>query len=122
MRSSRDPDGTLLGYQQIIKSFPKDTRAVFIYLAILSVYGFNDGNGRLARFLLGWETETAGIPAIVIPLNLHAELASSVHHVFFEAELEPLVSVLIRAHASTDNLLLLRLPWFRRSCWNCKRW
>ena len=80
-------------------------RAVFMYVAVSLIHGFCDGNGRLARFLLAWETETTGLPAIVIPLELRAELATSLVKVLFEAKLEPLASVLSSAHASTHALL-----------------
>lgn len=80
-------------------------RAVFMYAAISKIHGYCDGNGRLGRFLLGWETESTGIPASVIPMELLPELSLGLQKALFKEELESLVSVLIKAHASTDKMM-----------------
>ncbi len=79
--------------------------AVFMYLAMNMIHGFGDGNGRLSRFLLGWECESAGLAAIVIPLELRSDLAKNLVAVLFEKKLEGLVEVLKKAHLATDRLL-----------------
>ncbi len=79
--------------------------AVFMYLAMNVIHGFGDGNGRLSRFLLSWECESAGMEAIIVPLELRLKLAQALQRVIFKGELETLVAVLREAHAGTDALL-----------------
>ena len=80
-------------------------RAVFMYMAITLVHGFADGNGRLSRFFLSWEAESAALPSIVIPQNFRAKAARSMDTAWFEGRLDPMVASIGLAFAETDQLL-----------------
>jgi len=80
-------------------------RAVFMYVAVTMIHGFSDGNGRLSRFIMNWEAESAGLPAIVIPLKLRAQFTRSLDTAWFAGQADPLVADLIEAFDETDLLL-----------------
>jgi hypothetical protein len=80
-------------------------KAVFMYVAVNMIHGFADGNGRLSRFILNWEAESAATPLIVMPLNLRAQLTQSMDTAWFEGRLEPLVASIGESYAETDQLL-----------------
>jgi hypothetical protein len=80
-------------------------RAVFMYVAVTMIHGFADGNGRLSRFIMNWEAESAGLPAIVIPLKLRAQFTRSMDTAWFAGQLDPLLADLIKAFDETDLLL-----------------
>jgi fido (protein-threonine AMPylation protein) len=80
-------------------------RAVFMYIALILVHGFADGNGRLARFILCAEAEAAGLPAIVIPLQMRTEVAAAVEFAWIEGRLEPLLESLVKACGETNRFL-----------------
>jgi len=80
-------------------------RAVFMYVAVTMIHGFADGNGRLSRFIMNWEVETAGLPAVVIPLKLRAQFARSTDTAWFDERLDPLVADLKKAVDETNLLL-----------------
>ncbi len=84
---------------------PGFSKAVFMYVAITMIHGFSDGNGRLSRFLLNWETESAELPLIVIPLNLRAQMAQNIDTAWYEGRLEPLIAGIGESCAETDKLL-----------------
>ena len=46
-------------------------RAVFLYLAISKIHAFVDGNGRLARCMMGWECRSRGLPPVVMTPAFH---------------------------------------------------
>ena len=80
-------------------------KAVFMYVAVTMIHGFADGNGRLSRFILNWEAESAAAPLIVIPLNMRAQLTQSMDTAWYEGRLEPLIASIGEACAQTDRLL-----------------
>jgi tetratricopeptide (TPR) repeat protein len=80
-------------------------RGLFLYVAVNMIHGFADGNGRLSRFLLAWETESAGLPPIVIPTSIRAQVARALDVAWLESELSPLLQALKLAVAETDRLL-----------------
>lgn len=80
-------------------------KTVFMYVAVNKIHGFGDGNGRLSRFLLNWETESAQLPLIVIPLNLRARLIHGLETAWGEGRLEPLIAGIGDSCAETDKLL-----------------
>ncbi len=79
--------------------------AVFMLVAVSLIHGFGDGNGRLSRFLLSWECESAGLEAIVIPVEFRLQVARALQTAILEGELETLVAVLKEAHIGTGTLL-----------------
>ena len=80
-------------------------KAVFMYVAVNMIHGFADGNGRLSRFILNWEAESAAAPLIVMPLNLRAQLTQSMDTAWYEGRVEPLIASLGEACVETDRLL-----------------
>jgi tetratricopeptide (TPR) repeat protein len=80
-------------------------RGLLIYVAINVIHGFGDGNGRLSRFFLAWETESVGLPPLSIPLELRSLAARGINAARLEGELQPLVEVLRLAQAETGRLL-----------------
>jgi len=80
-------------------------RGVFMSLAMYAIHGFCDGNGRLSRFLLGWENETVELPAIVTPVEMRKELMLGIYNSMWHGEIETLVNVLSKVHAHTERLL-----------------
>jgi len=80
-------------------------QAVFMYVAVNMIHGFADGNGRLSRFILNWEAESAAAPLLVIPLNMRAQLTQSMDTAWYEGRIEPLIASLGEACVETDRLL-----------------
>jgi hypothetical protein len=80
-------------------------RGALLYIAVNMIHGFGDGNGRLSRFLLAWETESAGLPPIIIPPAVRAQMARALDSAWLEGELQPLREALRLAHAETGRLL-----------------
>ena len=80
-------------------------QAVFMYVAVNMIHGFADGNGRLSRFILNSEAESAAAPLIVIPLNMRAQLTQSMDTAWYEGKIEPLIASLGEACLETDRLL-----------------
>ncbi|MCU0990714.1 MAG: Fic family protein [Xanthomonadales bacterium] len=80
-------------------------RGMFLYIAVNMIHGFADGNGRLSRFLLAWETESAGMPPMVIPTSARTQVARALDVAWLEGQLNPLVAALRLAVTDTDQLL-----------------
>jgi tetratricopeptide (TPR) repeat protein len=80
-------------------------RGLLLYIAVNMIHGFADGNGRLSRFLLAWETEAAGLTPIVIPLDVRTQVSRALDVAWLEGELQPLLQALRLAHAETGRLL-----------------
>ena len=80
-------------------------RGMLLYIAVNMVHGFADGNGRLSRFLLAWETESAGLPPLVIPTNVRIQVARALDLAWLEGELDPFFQTLKLAVTATDRLL-----------------
>ena len=76
-----------------------------MYIAMCMIHGFADGNGRLGRFMLAWETESAGMPALIVPLSLREELILSLGVVLVENDPGPMFKLLKKAYAETNRLL-----------------
>lgn len=84
---------------------PGLARAAFMYVAVNMIHGFADGNGRLSRFILNWEAESAAVPPIVIPLSMRARVTQCMDVAWFEGAIEPLVRCIEDARAETGRLL-----------------
>ncbi len=80
-------------------------RALFLLVGTLMIHGFADGNGRLARFLLAWELESADLSPVVIPESLRKRAAESYNVAMLGGGLDPLKSVLVEAKRETERLL-----------------
>jgi Tfp pilus assembly protein PilF len=80
-------------------------RALFSWIAIIRLHAFNDGNGRLARFLFNWELETQGLGAICVSPALRKEFARHSGIFIREANPEPLYETLLKARAETARCL-----------------
>ncbi len=80
-------------------------RGLFMHVAVNMIHGFSDGNGRLGRFLLAWEAEAAGLPPLLIPLEVRAKVARAMDAVWLGRDLQPLMEAIGAGHAATDRLL-----------------
>lgn len=93
-------------HSEILPGLPTGVgRGIFLFVAVNMIHGFTDGNGRLARFLLAWEAEGAGLPAILVPIEFRAEVARGIDAAWLDGALQPLVDVLLTAHAEVDRWL-----------------
>ncbi len=90
-------------------------RAIFMYAAITGIHGFGDGNGRLARFLLAWEMEAAGLPPLVVPLSQRADAGRALNLAWTDADLGPMLDNL-RASQAAAKRLLKQLAEIERPC------
>lgn len=104
------PDGVTAAYRLLLSELRPQIpsglgSAVFLYLGLNVIHGFGDGNGRLSRFVLGWECESAGLPPIIVPLEFRLELACALNRVIFRNDLESLHAVLKQAHMTTNAWL-----------------
>jgi hypothetical protein len=82
-----------------------EVRAVLIYMMILKSHCFNDGNGRVARYLLNTELVESGLPPIVIPDLLREEWIKSQRVIYRKPDPGPLLKQYRRACEFTRNFL-----------------
>lgn len=80
-------------------------RAAFILSAINRVHAFVDGNGRMARFLFGWDLECACLPPIQWTPGLRKTLAHCLDEAQYENNFEAFREGLQQAQNSTETLL-----------------
>jgi hypothetical protein len=71
------------------------------------IHGFGDGNGRLARFLLAWECESAGLPPLLVVTGLRAQTASALDTAWLEGDPGPLAEALAASRAQSLRVLAL---------------
>ena len=91
-----------LALREILPGLPAGwTRGLFLYIAVNFVHGFGDGNGRLARFLLAWATESAGAVPLTIPLELRSAAANALSAWWRGGDLRLLLELLQVAHDHT---------------------
>jgi hypothetical protein len=76
-----------------------------MYVAVNQIHGFADGNGRLSRFLLNWQAESANLPLVVIPLNMRTLAGNELDTPWYEGRLEPLMANIEVCCAETNELL-----------------
>jgi hypothetical protein len=82
-------------------------RGLLLYIAANMIHGFGDGNGRLARFLLAWECESAGLPPLLVLTGLRAQTASALDTAWLEGDPGPLTEALAASRAETLRVLAL---------------
>jgi tetratricopeptide (TPR) repeat protein len=80
-------------------------RGLLLYIAVNMIHGFADGNGRLSRFLLAWETESAGLSPIIIPTHARRQVARALDAAWLHGELQPLLESVRLAQAEVARLL-----------------
>ena len=81
-------------------------RGLFLYIGVNMIHGFGDGNGRLARFLLAWECEAAGLTPVLVPPALRAQTAQALDAAWLSADLQPLAAAVEAACTERDRLLI----------------
>ena len=75
-------------------------------VAICRIHGFVDGNGRVARFLFGWELECAGLPPVLwTPGLLKKGLVHCLDQALYSNNFEAFQHVLQQAQSQTETLL-----------------
>jgi hypothetical protein len=77
-------------------------RGLFLYVAVNMIHAFGDGNGRLARFLLAWETARPGTRRLLVPVAARAPVAQALDVAWLEGEVAPLAAAIGQA---TDRQL-----------------
>jgi Flp pilus assembly protein TadD len=90
--------GTLRRYFEDIhpKAPPGPVRAALVYFVIVQAHAFNDGNGRLARFLAGRELEEAGFCSAVLADSLRDSIAEALRRLRGATSLYPLIDLFAR--------------------------
>jgi tetratricopeptide (TPR) repeat protein len=99
--------GTLRhAFQELRPTLPPGLpRALFCWVAVIRLHAFNDGNGRLARFLFNWEMEASGLGAIAVSATLRPEFSQHAGMCIREADPGPLCSTLLKAREETARCL-----------------
>jgi Flp pilus assembly protein TadD len=72
-------------------------RGLFLYVAVNMIHAFGDGNGRLARFLLAWETARTGARRLLVPVAARAPVAQALDVAWLEGEVAPLAAAISQA-------------------------
>jgi Flp pilus assembly protein TadD len=87
--------GTLRRYFEDIhpKARPGPVRAALVYFVVVQAHAFNDGNGRLARFLVGRELEEAGFCPALFADRLVESIPGALRRLRGETSLYPLVEL-----------------------------
>lgn len=80
-------------------------RGVFMYSAINMIHAFIDGNGRLARFFLNLENESAGMPVVLLFPEMRREIVHCLDQAHYKQNFEPYREVLKKAHSETGAYL-----------------
>jgi tetratricopeptide (TPR) repeat protein len=80
-------------------------RGIFMHAAINQVHAFIDGNGRLARFFLNLEMESAGHPVVLLFPEMRREIAHCLDQAQYRQIFEPYRKSLIRARMQTGTHL-----------------
>ena len=87
--------GTLRRYFEEIhpKARPGPVRAALVYFVVAQAHAFNDGNGRLARFLVGRELEEAGFCPVVFADSIREPITGALRSLRNETSLYPLIDL-----------------------------
>jgi Flp pilus assembly protein TadD len=78
-------------------------RGLFLYVAVNMIHGFGDGNGRLARFLLAWETGQASVRPLLVPLGARAAVARALDIAWLEGDAGPLEQAIRQASGTAEQ-------------------
>ncbi len=90
---------------EIYSSLPAGlSRAALILTAIGRIHAFVDGNGRMARFLFGWELECAHLPPIQWTPDLRINLIHCLNEAKYENNFGAFQEGLQQAAKSTETL------------------
>jgi len=93
-------------FEEIYPSLPAGPgRAAFILSAISRIHAFIDGNGRLARFMFGWELEKAGLAPVLWPRALRKTLAHCLDQAQYDNDFSAFRQSLLEVQNSTLTLL-----------------
>jgi tetratricopeptide (TPR) repeat protein len=85
-------------------------RAALLYVALVEIHGFADGNGRVARFLVNLELEQRGYRPLVLSDAISKSVAATLVAVRVLGDIEPLVDLFASAAMSTTTLLRVLVP------------
>jgi len=80
-------------------------RGIFMYSAINLIHAFIDGNGRLARFFLNLENESAGMPVVLLFPENRREIIKCLDQAHYKQNFEPYREVLKQAYTETGAYL-----------------
>ena len=79
--------------------------AAYIMWRLNWIHPFADGNGRLSRFLLAWESEAEGGPRLFVPTNMRKPVAQAINVAWAERRVEPVVQIMTEARTEAWQLL-----------------
>ncbi len=92
-----------------LDQFPRaaaaEAQAVLIYMMVLKTHCFNDGNGRVARFLVNLVLENKGCSPILIPGYMQKAWFGAHREIYRSRDMRPLVEQYQHAQAFTENFL-----------------
>jgi hypothetical protein len=76
-------------------------RAIFVHCLVVEVHPFADGNGRLARIMMGAELKAAGLSRIVVPHVAKRDYISALRELSLGASYDPIVRCLVHCQEVT---------------------
>ena len=83
---------------------PGLARAALVYLAVIEIHPFYDGNGRVARFLLNAELELAGLDPVVFPKAVRDAMTGALQRVRSIGDLAPILDAVAESAQFTTDL------------------
>jgi hypothetical protein len=92
-----------------LDQFPRVTaaeaQALLIYMMVLKTHCFNDGNGRVARFLVNFVLESKGLNPILVPNFMRESWFSAHREIYRTRDMRPLIEQYRHAQAFTEDFL-----------------
>lgn len=82
-----------------------EAQALLIYMMVLKTHCFNDGNGRVARFLVNHVLESKGFSPILIPGFMQKAWFSAHREIYRSRDMHPLIEQYQHAQSFTENFL-----------------
>ena len=92
-------------HDQFPRAAAAEAQAVLIYMMVLKTHCFNDGNGRVARFLVNLVLENKGCSPILIPGYMQKAWFGAHREIYRSRDMRPLVEQYQHAQAFTENFL-----------------
>jgi tetratricopeptide (TPR) repeat protein len=94
-----------LAFKQSYETLPAGPyRAALIYYALADIHPFFDGNGRLGRFLMNRELESAGLEPIVFAKSMKAAHSKALYAIRDKGDLQPFADWLAKCSDYTADI------------------
>ena len=73
-------------------------RALFAFVAVIQLHAFDDGNGRLERFIFNWEMENAGLDGMLLTQTYKKRVPASLDQATMNSNVMLLLEDLCRIY------------------------